>query len=229
MRSTRLVHAAAAALAVAILAPSVAGAQPGAPPPPPPGPSPAPYYGPPVGRHQQPDQAPGGFWWRRGLTLGFSVGLGSTSNENGPIGCIGCDYDPVAVGLDFHIGGMITPRFALMFEAQGIAQTLDANGTETLVQSMGLLAGKLWVLPQLWIEGGLGGAHVAVNVDDGWGGSIETDGADGSAFLAAAGYEVLSSRHMAIDLQLRGTVASYQGFLGDNVSTGMFSVGFSWY
>jgi hypothetical protein len=229
MRSTSFISAAIASLAVAILAPAIASAQPSSSPPPPPGSGPGPYYGSPQpGYRVQPEQGPGGFWNRRGLTIGFGIGLGSTGNEDGPIGCFDCEYDPIAVGFDFHIGGMLTPQFALLFEAQGIAQTLDADGTTTLVQSIGTVAAQFWVTPQLWLKGGIGGAHVAVSYDDGYT-AYESDGADGTAFTIAGGYEIMSARRMAIDLQLRGTVASYDGFLGDNVSTGLMQVGFNWY
>ena len=74
------------------------------------------YYG----RGAPRSPGPGGFHNRAGgLALGFSVGLGGMSDNGSAItSCVNCDYNPLAVEIDGHIGGMINPRFALLFEAQ---------------------------------------------------------------------------------------------------------------
>jgi hypothetical protein len=197
-----------------------AAAQPGQYPPPPPpdygyGPPPPPYYGPPPALE------------RNGITVGFGFGLGAMNADSGPLRCSGSDYDPVAGGIDFHIGGMINPRLALMFEIAGTGQQLDADGVEMLTQVMLLGAVQYWVTPMLWIKGGIGTSSLGLSYDDGY----ESDSAEldtGLGVLGAIGFEVLHSTQFAIDLQLRLASGSY-GNLDDEIHSGTFGVGFNWY
>jgi hypothetical protein len=221
MRTIRLVPAVLAA--VTLLASGVAVAQPGSRPAPR-GPAPQGYYA------QSPYQLPGGFWDRRGLSLGGGFGIGGMSSEDGgPIDCRNCNYNPASLGLDFHIGGMIDPRLALMFEYWGTFQTTEvsAYGTEVLGQNLNMAALQYWVTPQLWIKGGLGIAILTQTFDDGYT-LYEDSRAGGVALMGAIGYEVLSARHFAIDLQLRLGSASYEG-IGEQINAGTLGVGFNWY
>jgi hypothetical protein len=222
MRTIRLVPAALAA--TILLASSVAFAQPGSQPPPPGGgygPAPQGYYS------QNPYMLPGGFWDRRGLSLGFGLGIGGMSSNGGPIECFDCDFNPASLGGDFHIGGMIDPRLAVLFEIWGTTQTLDANGTAFLTQTLFMAALQYWVTPQLWIKGGLGVAGLTQTIDDGY--YVYDEGIDsGGALMGAIGYELLSARHFAIDLQLRLGTASYDG-IRERINSGTVGVGFNWY
>ena len=223
MRTLRLGSAVAAGALVCSLLSSLAQAQPGGPPPPPP-PSGAGggYYGPP------PAQESGAFFNRRGLAIGFGFGVGGMSAESGPIECVGCDYEPAAVGVDFHIGAMINPRFALLFEVWGTGQAVDADGRTVLVQTMAMAALQYWLTPQLWLKGGLGAAQLSYSFDDGYG---ETDSAEidsGGAIMGAVGYEIMSGRKFAIDLQLRVGSGTYEG-ISDQINAGTLSVGFNWF
>jgi hypothetical protein len=227
MKTASLVVAAAA-----LLAPAAAFAQPAAyapPPPPPPG------YAMPAG----PPAAPGGFHDRAGrLSLGFSVGLGRMQLDDSDIACNGCDGDPVSFEGDVHIGWMMSPRLSLLLEAQGVGQTIADNDsyTDTLIQTTGVIGAQYWVTPQLWIKGGLGAAQLVVSRDDGFATS-ESDSLDGGAIMGAVGYEVMSARNFAIDLQLRATGANFKdttvnldGTTSDtNVGTTSLSLGFNWY
>jgi hypothetical protein len=212
--STRLIPLAL----LSTLAAGTAAAQPGQPPPPPPGygpAGPAPYYGPPPIRE------------RRGLTLGVGFGLGGMSAESGPIRCDGCGGNPLAAGIDFHIGGMIRPNLAILFELSGTGVQLDAEGTEVLTQVMLMGAVQYWITPQLWIKGGLGSAHLSINYDDGY----EADQAEldsGVGGLAAVGYEVLHAPNFALDLSLRLQAGGYEG-LDDEIHSGLLAFGASWY
>jgi hypothetical protein len=204
-----------AALAISLLASATASAQPGSPPPPPPGGGGG-YYPPPP---------PPPVWERRGLAVGFGLGLGGMSDSQGAIGCASCEYNPASVGLDFHIGGMLSPRFALLFEIWGQGQQMDVSGSETLVQTMLMVAAQYWVTPQLWLKGGLGVSHLSVSFDDG---SEPLDLDEGGAVMGAVGYEILSSPRFALDLQGRLGMGTYDSAEG-NIQTGMISLGLNWY
>ncbi len=209
------------AFLAAILAPAVAFAQPGYGPPPPGG-----YYS------HGPSMLPGGYYDRMGrLALGFSLGLGGmSSNTYGDIGCATCDYNPIAGEADLHIGGMLTPRFALLFEVQGNLQTVDDNnqgGTVTLSQGAAMIAGQFWVTPRLWVKGGIGAAHLSYDYNDP-GQTQSQPIANGAAFMGALGYELFSTREFALDLQGRIIEGSYKG-IDDQITSGTVGLGFNWY
>lgn len=209
------------AFAAVLLAPAAAAAQPGYGPPP--GPAPAGYY-------SQPSPVAGGFHDRTGrMALGFSLGLGGMQIGDAEVDCPSCDYDPIAFEVDFHIGGMLSPRFALLFEVQANGKTIDDNGfgATSLVQATAMVAGQYWLTPQLWIKGGIGGANLSYSYDDGY----TTDSEDidqGAAIMGAIGYEVLSARNFSIDLQGRLVSGSYDSF-DQNVTSGSVGVGFNWF
>jgi hypothetical protein len=216
MRALRLAPAMVAGALLCSLV-SSAQAQPGGPPPPPP-PSGG-YYGPP------PVENAGGFFNRRGLAIGFGFGIGGMSAESGPIECTGCDYEPAAGGVDFHIGAMINPRLALLFEVWGTGQAVDAEGRTVLVQTMLMGAIQYWLTPQLWLKGGLGASQLSYSIDDGY----ETNSSEidsGGGVMGAIGYEVMSGRKFAIDLQLRVGRGTYERI---SEQAGTFSVGFNWF
>ncbi|MCE9573176.1 MAG: hypothetical protein K8W52_08470 [Deltaproteobacteria bacterium] len=214
-----------ASFAAVLLAPAIAAAQPGsyAPPPPPP---PGGYYA------GSPATLPGGFHDRMGrLALGFSIGLGAMNTSTGAIGCSGCDYNPAAFEVDFHIGGMISPRLALMLEVQGNGQTVQSvdggAGTVTLVQGTAMAAAQYWLTPKLWLKGGIGAAHLSYDYNDAYGTQSEPLD-NGAALMGAIGYEVYSTREFSVDLQGRFIEGSYKG-IDDQISSGSVGVGFNWY
>ncbi len=229
----KLFHTAIAApaltLAAAALAPALAvaqpGAQPGPPPPPPAGSAYVGYYGAP------PAQAPnGGYMHGSGrLTLGASIGIGAMSSDDGPIECSGCDYNPAAAGIAMHVGGLITPRFALMLELQGNMQAVAENGAEstTLVQSAAMLAAQYWVTPRLWVKGGLGAAQLSYSFSNDFESqSQEID--SGGAVMAAVGFEILSAPNYSVDLEARALVGSYEA-TASQITAGHVGIGFNWF
>lgn len=194
------------------------------------------YYGPPPGGGGYyggpPPTAPGGYWNRTGqLALGFSIGLGGmSSNAQGDIGCGTCNYNPVAVEVDGHVGGMLSPRFALLLEFQGNVQTVDDNGqggTVTLSQGTAMVAGQFWVTPKLWLKGGIGVAHLSYDYNDPYQ-TQEQPIDNGGAIMGAAGYEVYSTPQFALDLQARIIEGSYKG-IDDQITSGTIGLGFNWY
>jgi hypothetical protein len=213
----------------ALLVPAVASAQGyyGGPPPGPP-PSGGGYYASPPG------MLPDGFFDRTGrLALGFSLGLGGMSSSTyGDIACSNCDSNPVAGEVDFHVGGMLSPRFAILFELQANLQTVEehdfGNATKTLTQGSAMIAAQYWLLPQFWIKGGIGAAHLSYDYNDSVNGSQTEPIDSGAAVMIGAGYELYSTREFAVDLQGRLIEGSYKG-IDDQITSGTIGVGFNWY
>lgn len=175
-----------------------------------------------------PEPLPGGFHNRVGhLTLGGSIGLGGMHDGGSAITtCDNCDFRPLAVEFDGHIGGVLSPRFALMLELQGNLQTVHSNnfGDDTVLsQGAAMIAGQFWLLPQLWIKGGLGLA--SLQIDNTF---VTEDFGTGGALMGAIGVELLSARRFALELQGRLIEASYRSF-GDNVTSGTIGIGVNWY
>jgi hypothetical protein len=182
------------------------------------------YYG----RGAPRSTAPGGFHDRTGrLTWGVAVGLGAMHDGGSAItSCTNCDFRPLAFEGDFHLGGMLSPRFGLMFEGQVNGQTVHAdfrNGDTFVTQGAAMIAAQFWLLPQLWIKGGLGLANL--RVDDAF--FIEDFGT-GGAVMGAIGVELLSARNFALELQGRLIEGTYNS-LNDNVTSGTIGFGINWY
>ena len=170
---------------------------------------------------------PGGFHNRAGrLALGFSLGLGGMSVNGGAINCSTCDYNPLAFEFDGHIGGMLTPRIALLFEVQANGQTIHSdflNGDTTLTQGAAMVAAQVWVVPQLWLKAGLGFTNL--QTDDAF---VTRDLGGGAALMAAIGFEILSARDFALDLQGRFIEGTYNSG-DDHLTSGTIGLGINWY
>ncbi len=179
------------------------------------------YYGP-----SSPPTAPGGFHNRTGrLAFGVGAGLGGMHDDTGSITCNRCDFNPLAFEGDLHIGGVVNPRLALLFELQLNSQQVDSsvfNGDTFLTQGAAMFAAQFWVLPQLWIKGGIGFANLQVDDD-----YFTSDVGSGGALMAAAGVELLSARNFAIDLQARIIEGLYSHDY--RVTSGTVGIGLDWY
>lgn len=199
--------------------PAVAAAQPG-------------YGGQPGGYYSRPATKPGGFWDREGrLMWGVSVGLGGMSSKDGPIDCPTCDYNPIAFEIDGHVGGMLSARLALMAELQANVQTVEeqnyGEGTITLAQGALMFAAQYWIVPKVWIKGGIGFSHLEFNYDDYYQ-TVSDPIDDGGVFMVGAGIELLSGREFALDLQGRYIRGNYDG-IDDQISSGTIGIGVNWY
>jgi hypothetical protein len=184
------------------------------------------YYGPGYGRSGS--TVPGGFHNRAGrLTFGVGVGIGGMSDNGSAItSCDNCDYNPLAGELDIHLGGMLTPRFGLMFEGQFNGQTIHSsslNGDTTLSQSAAMVAGQFWILPMLWVKGGLGFTHL--QTDDAY---FTNDLGNGFAIMGAIGVELMSARNFALELQGRLIEGTYNSG-DDHLTSGTIGIGVNWY
>jgi hypothetical protein len=191
------------------------------------------YYG--GGPGYGPPPLPGGFHDRQGrLAIGGSLGLGYMNANSQAVTCQGCSSTPVTGEGDIHIGGFIGPRLALLFEGQVNVQqvALDPANDATLSQTLLLGAVQYWITPQLWIKGGIGLAYLNYN-DNVAGTSTQSDG--GLGLMGGLGYELLSARNFALDLQGRLTEGSYSttdaagNSQRDNITSGTIGVGLNWY
>jgi hypothetical protein len=170
----------------------------------------------------------GGFQDRAGrMTLGFAIGLGGMHDDGSTItSCVNCDFKPLAFEADGHIGGMLSPRFGLMFEAQVNLQTVHSSffGDDAILsQGAAMIAGQFWLLPQLWIKAGLGIANL--QIDDSF---VTEDFGSGGVLMGAIGVELLSARNLALELQARVIQGTYNS-LEDNVTSGTIGFGVNWY
>lgn len=170
---------------------------------------------------------PGGFHNRMGrLAIGGSIGLGGMHDSGSYVTeCGNCDFNPIAFEVDGHIGGFLTPRFALMAEGQINAKTVQSDFYDDTILSMNtlMIAGQYWVTPQLWIKGGIGIS--SLYADDAY---TIWDFGTGGAIMGAVGFEVMSARNFAVDLQGRVIQGSFNS-LDDNVTSGTVGIGISYY
>lgn len=165
--------------------------------------APRPYYGSPP--------PPRGVY-RSGLVIGFGLGGGSIIADN----CSNCGGGGAFEG---HIGGMIHPRLALMFELWGIGRPTD-SGTLSHVIYGGAL--QYWVADIVWLKGGLGGG--TISFEDGVTGASVSESS--LAISGAAGVEVLQTYNFALDLQLKVSHTTVSQGGATNVA---LLVGFNWY
>lgn len=158
---------------------------------------------------------------RLGLALGFGLGGGDIVCESE---ADVCDGVVEAGGFDLHALYMLQQKLGLIFDLWVMAHTEDRF---TLSQTITTVGARYWLMPRLWVQGGLGGAHARatydgplVNITD------RTDSVPG--FMVGAGLEVLTGSSFALDLQLKAGT----GFYDDDSTKGRnvwFGVGFTWY
>lgn len=195
--------------------------------PPPPGYSPPPGYTPPGYQQPPPNYPPPPQpyyrqpyypppppprYERHGLILGAGIGFGAIGASD----CPNCGW---GLAGELHIGGMVTPRFGIMYDVSSVWHVVDAGSD--LTNTVHTIAGQLWLTERFWIKGGVGIGHIT-NSDYTYGDSDETAG----AVMGAAGIELNQSPWFAFDLQARVAYANYQG---GGATNGLFLIGFNWY
>jgi hypothetical protein len=187
------------------------------------------YQAPPPGYYAPPPPGYGGYPppppppryyrdYRSGLTLGGALGVGTISASN----CAACGG---GLAWEFHIGGMVTPQFAILADLSGVIRSYDdgAGGTNTLTNSLFAVAAQYWIMPILWVKGGIGDAHIALSD---YTGNTYGSEEDALGFLLAGGVEVLHAPNFALDLQFRLMHGTYSGGGATNYA---FLVGVNWY
>jgi hypothetical protein len=142
---------------------------------------------------------------RKGFVIGFGAGLGQTRVEG---------ESNTGFASEFHIGGMIGPRTALLLDGSMVADSEEAFGeTLTVGIGVGAIAVQHWVHDRIWVKGGIGQGSVFVS----GGGESEFEEA-GLGFLAGAGYEIVQKEKFTLDLQGRFTTSSKDDVRFNNVS-----------
>lgn len=150
----------------------------------------------------------------------FGVGLGG-----GEISCggPGCDGVTEAGSLDIQVGKMLRPRLRAVLDIWGMAHSEEDISVNQSIVTAGL---QVWLFNRLWLRGGLGTARAAFTYDGSLG-DTETDDAQTVFGMAGGiGFEVLSRRTFALDLELRGGTGFYQDIRAHNAA---FTVGLTWY
>jgi hypothetical protein len=178
---------------------------------------PPPYYPPPP-----PPPPPRGVF-RSGLVFGLSGGVGAIHLDNCGDAC------GVAGMGEAHLGGMISPRAALLFEVWVADHPWSAGGSSfETINTFFTGAVQYWVNDIVWIKGGLGEAEFREDFDIPYGSYYRstTSTNSGFALFGAAGVEVLQSYNFALDIQLRIGNGFYSGGSAQNYG---LMVGFNWY
>ena len=158
--------------------------------------------------------------YRSGLLLGLSLGAGGISAENCGFVCGG------GFSGEFHVGGMITPRLALMGDFWGVFHPWsDAAGSATTIHTISSFALQHWVSPIVWLKGGIGFGRMQL-VDESGGGYTYAE-ETGLAVMGAVGVEVLQLADFALDLQFRLGRGFYD--IGGDGNSYAFMVGLNWY
>jgi uncharacterized membrane protein YtjA (UPF0391 family) len=141
--------------------------------------------------------------YRTGLTGGIGIGAGHIACEDESNNCDGVNE---AGGLNFNIGAMLNPSLALALDVWGMRHDEDrASFTQGIVAG----AVRAWIVPRLWLMGGVGVAQVSWSYDaDVVEFSDETDTVP--AIIGGVGLEVLSSPTFALDVSLRGGTGFYE-------------------
>jgi hypothetical protein len=159
-------------------------------------------------------------YYRSGLLLGFGLGGGAISAELCGAACGG------GFSGEFHIGGMMNPRLAVMGDVWGIFHPWDEAGfSATTAHTIWTFALQYWVNPIVWLKGGAGIGHMQL-IDESSGG-VTFGEETGFAMQGAVGVEVAHAANFALDLQLRLGRGFYSG--GGDVNNLAFMVGFNWY
>ena len=173
------------------------------------------YYGRPRHYYVSPY---GGPTYRSGLVIGGGIGFGALSADQCGDLCGG------ALSLEGHIGGMVDPRLAMMFDAWTTIHPIpgsDGQTTNTLYTG----ALQFWPMPMLWLKGGVGLGNTQISSN-----SVGTlTDATGFAILGAVGVEIVQSGWFALDLQGRLGHTFYAQADGGPITNFAFMVGFNWY
>lgn len=164
---------------------------------------------------------------RRGIMVGIGLNGGHMLFEDAD-GSSGESFNQ-SYGGEVHVAYMVSKRLALSLEGWGMYHAYtNFFGTESTVSHVIATIGpQFWVLPRLWIRGGLGYARASWTNEIPITGDVvqgETENRPGVSF--GLGLEVVSGPNFALDVQLRGGTGFYENAEASNVGVG---VGLTWF
>ena len=170
---------------------------------------------PPPGTYAQPGLVPGMGVERIGLTIGIGFGGGWIWPSNS----LADDFGGFAT--EFHIGGMINPKLAVLFNTQSIYRWVGYDTTVWLGSE--IFALQYWVHDRVYIRAG--GGFAFLTAADNWNGFVIDAGLGGSVG-AGIGVELVQQRFMTVDFQVR-----YTGNFFEDINTQgvLMYVGVNWY
>lgn len=155
---------------------------------------------------------------RDGITIGVGFGIGHMMCSDD-----GCDGFTEAGTVDLHLGSMFSPRLALMLDVWGLGH---GDQGFTLTNGFATVGLQGWIIPRLWIKGGVGIARTSLSYDSDFI-DIEDKSSTDPGLLVAAGFEVIQILNFAIDVQLRAGSTLFTDE-SDVTSVG-FSIGANFY
>jgi hypothetical protein len=133
--------------------------------------------------------------------ISFSIGAG-------PGALIGPGEHQLALSYNlFRIGFGVAPNLAFFvsFEGAGTSSINPATDEDSwLKQETWQLGLQFYLLPQVYIRGGIGAGFVNESTD-----FASFSGGTGIAFSGALGYEFVQSRHVALALEAAGNATKY--------------------
>lgn len=155
---------------------------------------------------------------RSGWNFGFGLGGGEISC-GGP----GCDGVTEAGSLDLQLGRMLRPRLRAVLDVWGMAHSEDDLKVNQTIVTAGI---QYWIVNRLWVRGGLGTARAAFTYDGALGNTESDDAQTVLGLAGGIGFEVMSRRSFALDVELRGGSGFYRDIHAHN---GAFTLGLTWY
>jgi hypothetical protein len=132
------------------------------------------------------------------LVFGIEIGVGQLDAL-----CSGCSPEG-GIALAVEVGIQVSPRLALLLDISSLLHLLptDDEGARGVAgHSQAVLAGRTWINPRLWLEGGagLGAFHVS---------GVQDDADFGPGLVFAIGQELKHRPTSGIDISARtgGTI-----------------------
>jgi hypothetical protein len=160
---------------------------------------------------------------RHGLVLGAALWGGNISCESDTDGGCGDSFRK-AGGLDLDIGYLFTPRLGVVLDVWAMGSSEDDVGITYVATTINA---RFWLVPILWIQGGVGAGHAIVNV-----GPFEARGDDVPVGQLAAGLEIVRARSWMLDVQVKAAQGTATDEGSDGVTTGRavgVGLGFTWF
>jgi hypothetical protein len=146
---------------------------------------------------------------RKGFVIGLGAGFGQTRIEG---------ESNTGIGANFHVGGMLGEKTALLLEAYGVG---DQEEDDSATFGVSGVAVQRFLGDKAWVKAGLGQGFVNVSSN----GHSETE-SHGLGILGAVGYELVQKTKFTLDLQGRFSTSSKDGVRVNNFGV---NVGVNWW